>query len=196
MPVAVLALLLVAAVMVIGQDFGSSSAPPRHRPTPPAKTPVVHFTPFTDPAGTFGGSYPSTWKRLPTGSLGASQVVLLVSGPEGVSYLVEKTPIGAVVNASNILAAKQFTARVVRKGNDVKFLHQPEVVTLGGLPGYLYLYTFTDRKTGEQGAHAHYFLFDGKTMITLVFQSLPSTSFLAAAPLFDRIAQTFHLDRR
>ena len=185
------AVLLAASAWVIGQQFGSSPAS-RQGSKHPSPVPSG-FTQFKDPAGTFAGSYPSSWRRLQPVQPRSGQNILLVAGPAGSSYLIGKTPIGAVVTASNLAAAKAFTARVVKSGNDVKYLHSPEAVTLGGLPGYLYLYTFVDRATGEQGAHAHYFLFDGKTMITLVFQSLPSTSFLAAAPLFDRIAKTFHV---
>jgi len=44
-----------------------------------------------------------------------------------------------------------------------------------------------------RGAHAHYFVFDGATMITLVFQALPAPRIFSLAPLFDRVAATFRV---
>ena len=107
-----------------------------------------------------------------------------------------KTTLTVPVNATNLASAERLTSRIVSGGPGVKLLklhyRQPAAVTVGGFPGLLYLYTFVDPTTGETGAHAHYFLFDGKTMITLVFQSLPSNNFVSLAPLFDRIAGTIH----
>jgi hypothetical protein len=180
--------LLGVGGWVISQQFTSSS--PRHHRTPTATSSYVKFT---DPSGLFAASYPRSWKRLQTAS---PQFVLLVEGPSGASYEVAKTSLTATVNATNLAAAKKLTDRVVHQGNQFKLLRQPEQVSLGGLPGYLYLYTFVDPTTGETGAHAHYFLFDGKKMITLVFQSLPSNNFTSQAGTFDRIASTFTATHR
>jgi hypothetical protein len=191
--IAVVVVLLAAGAFAITQLASSSAT--RHT-SKRSSSAGAGRTQFRDPAGAFAGSYPSSWQRL---SSSDPQVVLLASGPGGASYLVRKTPLAVAVTNANLLAAKQLTERVVRSGKDVKFLRltgnrsQPEVLSLGGLPGFLYLYTFVDPTTGQTGAHAHYFLFDGKTMITLVFQSLPSNNFTALAPLFDRIVNTFHV---
>ncbi|MDQ6605250.1 MAG: hypothetical protein M3Z06_01725 [Actinomycetota bacterium] len=104
---------------------------------------------------------------------------------------MRKTPLGAPVTAANLGAGKTLADRVVKSGKHVTFLRPPEQVTLGGLPGYLYLYTFDVAGTAQRGAHAHYFLFAGTTLITLVFQALPANQILSLAPLFDRIAGTF-----
>jgi hypothetical protein len=186
--VAGVAVLLGVSAYVIGSQFGGSTTKRKAATTPTAATPHG-YTQFTDPGGLFAGSYPSSWKRLQSAT---SSTVLLVEGPDGDSYLVGKTPLKVAVGQSNLGVAKVLTDHTVKSASGVKYLHPPEVVALGGLPGYLYLYTF-NAGHGQQGAHAFYFLFDGKTMITLVFQSLPSTSFLASAPLFDTIAKTFHV---
>jgi hypothetical protein len=182
--------LLGASAWVIGQQLSSSAV---HHKRPSSAT---TYATFKDPAGLFQGGYPSSWKPIQTGN---PQVVLLAQGPGGASYEVRKTTLTAPVNATNLLAAKKLTDRVVRSGPSVKLIalkyRQPAALSVGGLPALLYLYTFVDPTTGETGAHAHYFLFDGKTMITLVFQSLPSTNFLSQAPLFDRISRTFRVVR-
>lgn len=179
-------MLLGVGAWLIGQQLvpssGSSHASKRSASTP------SDLVGFQDPAGAFSGSYPSSWQRLtPTDP----QVVLLAAGSDGSSFQVRKTPIGTPVTAANLDAARKLTDRVVESGKRVTLLRQPQQVTLGGLPGYLYLYTFDDSTTGQRGAHAHYFLFAGTTMITLVFQALPADRIGSLAPLFDRIASTF-----
>lgn len=190
--IGVVVVLLVAGAWVIGSQLGSSPAP-RHHPAKHSSPAAISFTQFKDPAGMFVGGYPSNWQRLQTSTPQAVLLAASTSGASnGASFLVEKTPIGGVVTSANLAAAKGFTNRIVHAGKDVKLLRAPEPLVLGGLPGYLYLYTFLDSGSGQLGAHAHYFLFDGKTMITLVFQSLPSTSFVSQARLFfDPIASKF-----
>jgi hypothetical protein len=181
---ALVAALLAVAGWVISQQFTSSSASHPRR----SATSTLRFTSFRDPSGLFHGGYPSTWKTVQSGN---SQIVLLAEGPNGASYLVRKTTLTAPVGLGNLAAAKKLTDRVVHSGTDVKLLRAAEEVSVSGLPGYLYLYTFTDPSTGNMGAHAHYFLFDGKTLITLVFQSLPSDNFTSQAGTFDHIVATF-----
>lgn len=185
---ALVVVLLGAAGWLIGQQLSSSTAPRQK-----SKNSTTSYDTFKDPAGAFAGAYPSSWKRMTPPS---SAFILLAQGPDGASYEVGKTTITAPVNASNLGAAAKLTEGIVNSGPQVQLLklkyRQPQVVSVGGMPGLLYLYTFVDPTTGETGAHAHYFLFDGRTMITLVFQSLPSNNFTTLAPEFDRIARTFH----
>ena len=102
------------------------------------------------------------------------------------------TQIGTEVDRKSLDSAQKLTDRLVMKGKDVRELRPPRRIdNLGGLPGWLYIYSFRDSATGQRGAHAHYFLFRGKTMITLVFQTVPSERFATYSPLFDRIAGTF-----
>lgn len=182
MPVAaVVALLVAAGAWLIGQSLGSSSAPAHAKRS--AKPALIKYQ---DPAGAFTGEYPAGWRRLQSGAHG---VVVLVTGPGGASLEVRETALGGPVG--DLRAAKNIADGVVKSGKNVKLIRQPQQVTLGGLPGLLYLYTFEDPTTGEQGAHAHYFLFQGTSMITLVFQALPANRILSLAPLFDRLANTF-----
>lgn len=100
--------------------------------------------------------------------------------------------LGTPVGAETIGSAKRLTDRLVSTGKKVKQLRPPRRIDdLGGLPGWLYIYSFEDSASGQRGAHAHYFVFRGETMITLVFQTLPSERFATYAPLFDRLASTF-----
>ncbi|MCA1683766.1 MAG: hypothetical protein LC708_01360, partial [Actinobacteria bacterium] len=64
---------------------------------------------------------------------------------------------------------------------------------LAGLPGYFYFYSFQDPGTGQRGAHSHFFVFKGQTLITLVFQALPAEQFPPAATTFDEITGSFRV---
>lgn len=182
--VGILALAFAGGAFLIGQQLAPSSAS-RHPPKRAASSTSSELAQFQDPAGAFTLSYPSSWQLLPPTD---SQVVLLAASGDGASLLVRKTPIGPELGTA---AARKLADRVVRSGKNVTYLRAPQQVRLGGLPGFLYLYTFDDPSTGARGAHAHYFLFQGTTLITLVFQALPADRILSLASLFDRVAGTF-----
>lgn len=133
-------------------------------------------------------SYPATWQRIAS----PDPEVSLVAGNAEVSLLIRTAQLGTDVTAQSLDSAKNLTDKLVMKGKHVKQLRPPRRIDdVGGLPGWLYIYSFRDPASGQRGAHAHYFLFRGQTMITLVFQTLPSERFATYAPLFDRIAATF-----
>jgi hypothetical protein len=180
------AVALAAAAALAGHQLLSPATAGRTSPRA-ARARYVHVE---DPGHLFTVGYPAGWRRLADADPG---VVLLASGGDGGSLLVRETSLSAPVTLANLSAARRLVTGIVDSGSDVKQLRAPQEVTLGGLPGYLYLYTFVDPGSGQAGAHAHYFLFDGRTMITLVFQAMPPARILALAPLFDRIAATFHL---
>jgi hypothetical protein len=187
---ALVVVVLGVGAWAIASALSSSSPKPKH-----AQSPTATYVTFKDPAGGFEIGYPPTWTRVPTNS---SQYALLAEGPDGASFEVVETKLTAPVTAANLASAEPLASRILKHGTDVKLLklkyRQPIVGAslAGGLPGLLYLYTFK-ASNGETGAHAHYFLFDGKEMITLVFQSLPSSNLVSLSHLFDRIATTFHL---
>ncbi len=179
----VVALIVAAAAAVIGNELVSSPDPSK-----PAKAKSRGFVRFDDRETGFSISHPRNWRRLPSGD---AQVRLILAGGGGASLLVRTAPLGLRVRPATLGSAKKLTDRLVRSVKNVKLLKRAQRVELGGLPGYLYLYTFRDRETRERGAHAHYFLFRDELLFTLVFQALPSTTFTGVAPLFDRIANTF-----
>ena len=186
-------IILVGAVaMLIGRElFSPPSAPPSR--TAPAKPPAAEpsgFVRFRDSSAGLSISHPSSWRRMPPPD---AQVSLLAEG-DGGSVLVRTASIGVDVDAGSLAAARRLTDRLVRVAEGLKPLRRPGLVALGGLPGYLYLYTFRDGATGQRAAHAHYFLFRGKTMIMVVFKALPAERFTSLAPLFDQIGATLRLE--
>lgn len=181
---AVAAVVIAVAAAIIGSNLVSSSEPSKRGPAKKASG----FAKFSDPETGFSISHPRSWRRLPSPD---TQVRLIVAGGEEASLLVRSAPLSLRERPATLRSAKKLADRLVRTVSGVKLLRRPQQVEQGGLPGYLYLYTFRDKGTRQRGAHAHYFLFRGGTLFTLVFQALPSTTFTGLAPLFDRIANTF-----
>lgn len=183
-------LLAVAAAVIGSQLVSSPSAPPKPKPkSKPPSTEPAGFVRFSDPVGRFSISHPSEWRRL----MSPDSQVRLLAARDSASVLVRTSPLGTPVGPENLVAAKKLTDNLVKAAGKVKLLREARQVTLGGLSGYLYLYTFKDSATGQMVAHAHYFLFRGETLLTVVFQAEPADRFAGQAPLFDRIADTLRV---
>lgn len=186
------AVMLGAVALLVGRQlFSPSSTTPAstgaERQTPPADELVE----FRDETGGFSISYPSSWRRIPSPDVH----VRLLAERDGVSMLVRTAPLAKAIRPQELRAAKKLTDALVRSVGQVTPLRPPARVRLGGAPGYLYLYTYVDAESAQGGGHAHYFLFRGKTMITLVFQAVPASRFAGVAPLFDRIGATLRFNR-
>jgi len=197
--VAAVALLLggmfVGRQLVPQPNFDAAPETPAPSPSPggsptPTTSPLVPdgFVLFEDEEAGFSIAYPGSWERLES----RDPQVRLVATPNGRdSLLVRVLQPGFTVTEDNLGQAKTLTDGLVKAGRNVKILAKPEPIRLGGLPGLFYFYSFKDSGTGKRGVHSHYFLFSGETMITLVFQALPTKSFPELAPVFDQVANSF-----
>jgi hypothetical protein len=152
---------------------------------------------FRDDTHGFAISYPKDWLKLDSSD---SEVVLVVSDrdpaeKQGGSILARVVNTGVAIGPDQLAEARKFTDQVVSAGQGVEIKAEPAQITQGGLPGWLYFYTFTDPDTGTKGAHTHYFLFKDQLMISLVFQGLPEDEFvrLAQTKLFDQVANSFRV---
>ncbi|MDQ3974539.1 MAG: hypothetical protein M3276_09450 [Actinomycetota bacterium] len=191
------ALVVAAAVVSVTALAGRRAVDPEPgpatpgAPTTPADTaPAEGFVEFRDDTAGFAVSYPRDWARLDAPD---PQVVLLAAPNESDSFLVRVVRLGMTVGAEQVPAMQRITDEIVTSSPGVELLAGPEQISLGGLPGYFYFYTFDDVPSGQQGVHSHYFMFKGDTMITLVFQALPETDFQPLAPTFDAIANSFRV---
>ncbi|HEU0087545.1 MAG TPA: hypothetical protein VFQ77_07825 [Pseudonocardiaceae bacterium] len=156
----------------------------------PAVAKPAGFTEFRNDKVGFTLSYPSSWTKLPTQD---PQVLLLAANGPQDSFLVRAVELPMQIGQQEIPAAKQLTDQIVGANKTAKMLVPPKQIELGGLPGYWYFYSFKDETNGQQGAHSHFFLFKGNTMLTFVFQSLPIEKFQASAPTFDQITASFRV---
>ncbi len=159
---------------------------------PPAGAPAeapkpIDFTEFRSDQAGIALSYPSNWVQLKTND---PQIALLASdGPEN-SFLVRTVDLPNPVGKEQLPAARQLTDQIVGGNKTAKMLTEPKQIELDGLPGYWYLYSFKDEASGQDGAHSHFFIFNGKKMITFVFQTLPAGEFQQSAPIFDQITSS------
>ena len=197
-----MAVVLVAVgAVTVGLMAGSNSAEPPERTA--ATTTASSdgsagggkLVEFRDEPHGFAISYPGDWRKLDSTD---AEVVLVVSDRDpnvgrGGSILARVVNTGVSIGADQLAEARNFTDQVVTAGDGVELKAEPTQVTQGGLPGWLYFYTFTDSGTGAKGAHTHYFLFKDQLMISLVFQGLPEDEFvrLAKSKLFDQVANSF-----
>ena len=160
--------MLGGAGVLLGREFVNDTPAPTQTLT--VKDGLVTFH---DKARGLSISYPATWQRVAS----PDPQVSLVTGTAEVSLLIRTVQIPTAVGPKDLDRAKVLTNRLVARGDGVQQLRPPRRIDdLGGLPGWLYIYSFNDPETKQRGAHAHYFLFRGNTMITLVFQTVPSES--------------------
>jgi len=183
------ALLLGAAAMVVARELVLTDPPRSSDPPRSAPRGADELVRFRDTAGGLSISHPAGWRRVASPD---PEVRLLVEG-DGASMLVRMSDLGVTVGPDGLRDARKLTDKLVRSAGQARQERPPKQVTLGGLPGYLYLYTFPDRASGGRGAHAHYFLFRGRTLITIIFQTVPSERLAGLAPLFDRIGETLRV---
>jgi hypothetical protein len=158
-------------------------------PAAPAPQPAELTEYRNDQAG-FALSYPAAWVRATAPN---PQIVLVAAEQDpamnrGGSILVRATPLDAPVSKAQLGEARKVTDAIVGSSDGIALLAEPTETEQGGFPGLYYLYTFRDPVSGQTGVHSHFFLFQGKTMISLVFQALPQDDFGRLAPLFDRVA--------
>ncbi|MGH3751356.1 MAG: hypothetical protein ACRDRP_01445 [Pseudonocardiaceae bacterium] len=182
--------VLVAGFATLAAVFG----PGLLTPGTPAKaanatnsTPA-DFTQFRSEQAGFELAYPTSWSKLNPPD---PQILLLVAQGTQESFLVRFSELQQPIGPLELPAAKQVTDQIVTANKTVQMVAEPKQIELGGFPGFFYFYSFKDPTSGQEGVHSHYFLFNGKTMISLVFQALPKDHFVGSAPTFDKITSTF-----
>ncbi len=199
---ALLALVALGASIAVGSSIISSpsTGPGRKRPatagspapttTAPSPVPKGLVT-FRDPEDGFSIVYPKTWTRVQAPDPSDKEVRLLVADGTKVSLLIRVAPVDLTVTKQTLGIARGFTDSLVAADRRVKLLSKPEAITLDGLPGYRYAYTFAAGPGGRRGAHVHYFLFSRKRLISLVFQVPGAGALKRDSELLDGVAGTF-----
>jgi hypothetical protein len=151
---------------------------------PPTPTRTSSLVTYTDTAKHYRISYPRGWQKT-VGTDGG--LVLHLRGRDAVS--VHEFTLAAPVNTQNVSDMRAVTDAILSAPTAHLTVLESQVVRIGALSGLYYLYYFP--AGAERGVHAHYFLFDGARMFTLVFQTLPATDFERLAKTFDAVAESF-----
>ena len=186
----VVLMTILTAVVVIGSGIAIAVATQdRGDPGPqpaPENTPVP-MTTFRDPETGISLEYPRSWKRV---EVPVAEYRLAVDAGNNVAFTVRVVPIQTPATPQNLQNFKAVTDGLVASNPTVKVLKE-QAISLNGMLGYYYFYTFTDGAV--TAVHAHYFLFSGNKMNILVFQTLPD-DFEPLAGTFDRVAESFRSD--
>jgi hypothetical protein len=192
----VLALGLGTSAYLLGRQYYTHDSSPKAanaanaaNTTNKTDSKPAGFTEFRSDQAAFELAYPSNWTKL---SPKDPQVLLLLSQGTEDSLLVRASELPQPVGPQQLPAARQVTDKLVMSNKSVSMVTEPKQIDLGGLPGFFYFYNFKDPATGQEGAHSHFFLFNGKTMISMVFQTLPKERFPDSAKTWDQIAASFH----
>jgi hypothetical protein len=184
---AFLALVAVLA-LVLGGVVGRSIVP-----SPAPKAPSATVT-FTDTLTDVSISYPATWERRFPRDQQVRLVAASRDASEAVSLSVRRSGL-ETVTADTLPIVRPLTDDLLRADDRIGSLPTPDAVTLGGLPGYRYAYTYRKRGGGD-GAHVHYFLFKQDRLVQIVLQADPAGTLTGASATFERVAHSFRATRR
>jgi len=181
---AVAAILAIVGGAYVGRTLLSDDSAETHSRAP--GRPQSPFVVFHETVSDVSLRYPSNWTRLPSST---GDAALVVVAPDKATSLLLRVSVTGLqdITAETLPIAKRYTDPLISADKTVKLLGPPRAVSLGGLLGYRYRYTYQ----GSKGAHDHYFLFKRGRIIALVFQATPASRLAAAEAQFQRIADTF-----
>ena len=187
--VGVLAFVLSRGALNEGEEAEGGATTPTSTRTAPT-IPDAEMQGYRDDAIGFSLRYPKAWPRLvpPTGDI---RLVVQASDSDGFSVRV--LPIQTEATEANIGNFKAVTDAVVF-GDQRNKLIQEQLVRVNNRLAYYYLYTFEDEISRNQGVHAHYFIFEGLRIFSVVFQSVPADDFARQAGIWDQIAESFQAE--
>ena len=118
-----------------------------------------------------------------------ADLLVLEAGHADDLVLVRKTILHAEVNATNVADFRTVTDGILGDPKANLDVLDTGGIQVGDLPGVFYLYTFPFES--GRGMQAQYFVFKGRDLYTLVFQTGRAKRFAALAPSFDIVLETF-----
>ncbi|MFI5626433.1 hypothetical protein ACIA03_23440 [Nocardioides sp. NPDC051685] len=130
-------------------------------------------------------NYPKTWRVAHS----RADLVVLEAGRADDLVLIRKTILRAKVNATNVADFRTVTDGIFGDPKANLDVLDTGSVQIGDLPGVFYLYTFPFES--GRGMQAQYFVFEGRNLYTLVFQTRRAKRFASLAPSFDVVLKTF-----
>jgi hypothetical protein len=175
--------------LIFGRSKPATPAPARSAtPAPEGQIPA-NFVTFRDEGAGIAISYPKSWTKYRTKS--GDEQVKLVAGQRdsGDLLLLRVIPLDQAIPPGDVFSLKQSFDMLI--GADKLNIIKQEQITLNGLVGWHYLYTFPDEENDQVGIKSHYLLANGAKIDVLVFQALPIDDFKRLGDLFDQIAGTF-----
>lgn len=175
-----------AALSLLLLGCGGQGARPTATPSVPGTGSLERHV---DAAAGFLIDYPASWRQYRS----QDPKVQFLAGPDGTDFVQVRVvaPLPVSIPSGDTQVMKRITDSLLA-GQPIDIVQESQV-TLGGVAGYQYVYTFPDTASGQTGVHIHDFLFDGDRLVTLVFQALPETRLRAIAPAFDQVRSRFRV---
>lgn len=130
-------------------------------------------------------TYPDSWAEL--SGAGTQGHVIGIDG--GSAFSIRTFPLQHPVDTADVKDMRAVTDAILSTPDARLTVLDVREVEVAGLPAVYYLYYFPDG--GRRGIHAHYFVFDGTRMHTLVFQVVPAARFGDYAAQFDDVVASF-----
>lgn len=166
-----------------GKRPGASGSPG------PGSTDAIpaNWVTFKDDQAGVSISYPKSWTKFSTPG---DEYARLAAGARDSGDLLRLRviPVPTTIDPATVFQLKESFDKYVNTER-VNVIKQQQI-TLNGLVGWHYLYTFAD-PDGGSGIQSRYLLANGAKIDDLVFQALPKEDFKDLAKLFDKIAGTF-----
>jgi hypothetical protein len=197
-------LLLVLAVVALavgayalGQRQAKDSTAAPAGPSTTATTAFVlpkDYVTFDDKDTGVKLSVPKDWTAYSTKGENRDPAVRLAVGIKdtGNTVVLRVNSYSSEVTQANVADQKAVFDALFADEKVAVLVNQ--TTTLRGLPALLYVYRFQDGPTGATGIHAHYFVFQGRKMVSIVFQALPEEpEYKALAPVFDTISSSLEI---
>lgn len=150
------------------------------------------------PSQGFSLRYPGAWTRVSDGGGSTSTpgsttqdtpTVLQISGENAVS--IRTFGLQRPVSNPQLADMRAVTDAILSTPSAKLTILDVRPVEVGGLPAVYYLYYFPSGH--QQGIHAHYFVFNGARMYSLVFQVVPPSQFPTYAAAFDAVVASFRV---
>lgn len=150
------------------------------------------------PSQGFSLRYPAAWTRVneSNGSTGGSgstadsaPTILQISNENAVS--IRTFSLQKPVSNPQLADMRAVTDAILSTPGAKLTILEVRSVEVGGLPAVYYLYYFPSGQ--QQGIHAHYFVFNGARMYSMVFQVVPPSQFPTYAAAFDAVVASFRV---
>ncbi|MBO0821796.1 MAG: hypothetical protein J2P26_13215, partial [Nocardiopsaceae bacterium] len=162
---------------VLTQVAGTSMAKDPHNP---------NLIDYTDPGTKFKLSFPASWS---TRDIGGSDVRLLAGPGNGDLMSVRVDTLDTGSSAAPTQDSLEPYLNAIVQGDGVKIITRDKI-QMGNLPGWYYVYTFTDSSSKQEGIHAQYFIIRGNQLYSIVFQALPLDDFHKLATTYQQVANS------
>lgn len=180
-----LVVVIVGAWFFLHDDGGSGAGDCQI-----AKAVAGHRT-LTDATAGYQVTYPGSWTEFHCGAAKPADTVGLhhIRINDSDAFTIRTFALEQKENPKNLSDMRAVTDAILSTPQAHLTVVDVREVKVAGLPAVRYIYYFPYGK--QRGVHAHYFVFDGNIVHTIVFQVVPAEKFENYAHQFDQVLASF-----